>query len=242
VASAAGASVARVLERITAVHPAVRVVDTHPLASTDPNGLLLFYVMLVATLIGFLTVFQVTANAPGLAVRHRVGFYLALALAASLALTVVDDALLHRLYLRNAEEWGVLALHLLAVSSFASLMTVLVKRWAVVPTWLFFVVLGNTSSGGAVSPPLLPQPFAFLSNWLPSGATVTSLRNVIYFRHYQHAQPIVVLAVWSVALFAMWVMVARRRERSPDVAPSPAAASTSAAADRDADPEYDRAA
>lgn len=212
VASAAGASVARVLEKITAIDPTVRVVDAHPLASADPNGVDLFYLMLVATIIGFLTVFQVRANAPGLALRHHVSFHLALAVTASLALTLVDDALLHRLHLHNAEEWGILALHLLAVSSFASLMSVLLGPWSILPTWLFFVVLGNASSGGAVSPPLLPQPFAFLSNWLPSGSTVTAVRNVIYFRHYQHAQPILVLATWSLALFAAWVLVARRRE------------------------------
>ena len=79
------------------------------------------------------------------------------------------------------ETWGILALHILAVTSFASLMTVLIGRWAVLPTWLFFVVLGNSSSGGAVSPPLLPAPFAFVSQWLPSGATVTALREAIYF-------------------------------------------------------------
>jgi hypothetical protein len=39
VASAAGASVARVLERIDAVDPTVQVVDTHPLAANDRNGL-----------------------------------------------------------------------------------------------------------------------------------------------------------------------------------------------------------
>ena len=69
-------------------------------------------------------------------------------------------------------------------------MPALVGRWAIVPTWLFFVVLGNSSRGGAVSPPLLPAPFAFVSQWLPSGATVTSLRNAIYFPDYQHARPI----------------------------------------------------
>jgi hypothetical protein len=62
VASAAGASVARVLEQISAVDPAVRVVDTHPLVANDPNGVDLFYRMLVATIIGFLTVFQVQAH------------------------------------------------------------------------------------------------------------------------------------------------------------------------------------
>jgi hypothetical protein len=50
-------------------------------------------------------------------------------------------------------------------------MAVLIGRWAILPTWLFFVVLGNSASGGAVALPLLPPPFAFVSRWLPSGAT-----------------------------------------------------------------------
>src|SRR3954449_5895857 len=43
VASAAGASVARLLEQISAADPSVRVVDTHPLEATDPSGLNIFY-------------------------------------------------------------------------------------------------------------------------------------------------------------------------------------------------------
>jgi hypothetical protein len=210
VASAAGASVARVLERISAVDPTVRVVDTHPLAPKDPNGLDLFYRMLVATIIGFITVFQVLAQAGRLALRHHAAFVLGLAVAASFALTLVGGALLHGFAASQPEEWGILALHLLAVSSFTSLMAVLLGRWAIVPTWLFFVILGNTSSGGAVSPPLLPAPFAFISQWLPSGATVTALRDAVYFGDYQHVRPIAVLAVWAAALFVAWLAVARR--------------------------------
>jgi hypothetical protein len=212
VASAAGASVARVLERISAIDPSVRVVDTHPLAAKDPNGLDLFYRMLVATIIGFITVFQVVAQAGRLALRHHAAFVLGLAVAASFALTLVGGALLHGFAAAQPEEWGILALHLLAVSSFASLMTVLLGRWALLPTWLFFVVLGNSSSGGAVSPPLLPAPFAFISQWLPSGATVTALRDAVYFGDYQHVRPLAVLAVWATALFAAWLVVARRRQ------------------------------
>jgi hypothetical protein len=92
-------------------------------------------------------------------------------------------------------------------------MTVVVPRaWAIVPSWLFFVVLGNASSGGAVAPPLLPQPFAFLSQWLPSGATVSALRNAIYFRDAQQARPLVVLGVWAAGLFTAWILLARRRQ------------------------------
>jgi hypothetical protein len=215
VASAAGASVARVLERISAAEAAVRVVDTHPLKPTDPNGVNIFYLMLVTTIIGFFTVFQVRANAGGLSLRRWTAFVVALAVAAPVALTVVDGALTHKLEVPLWESWGILTLDLLGVASFTSLMAVLIGRWAVLPTWLFFVVLGNSSSGGAVAPPLLPRPFAFVSQWLPSGATVTALREAVYFPADQHARPILVLATWATVLFVAMLAVSHRLGRSP---------------------------
>jgi len=116
-----------------------------------------------------------------------------------------------------AETWGILALQLLAAASFTSLMSVLIGRWAVVPTWLFFVILGNSASGGAVAPPLLPRPFAFISQWLPSGATVTALRDAVYFHAHEDARPIAVLAAWAAALFAAMLVVSHRRGASPGV-------------------------
>jgi hypothetical protein len=215
IASAAGASVARVLERISATDPHVRVVDVHPLSPSDPNGVDIFYLMLVATIVGFITVFQVRANASGLPLRHWTAFVAVFALVAALVLALVSGPVLGRLPVPVAPTWGLLALHVLAVASFASLMSVWIGRWAIVPTWLFFVVLGNSSSGGAVSPPLLPPPFAFVSQWLPSGATVTSLRDAIYFRGYEHARPIVVLMAWAAGLFVVMLAVSQRRRASP---------------------------
>ena len=74
---------------------------------------------------------------------------------------------------------------------------------------------GNSSSGGAVSPPLLPGPFAFVSQWLPSGATVTSLRDAIYFPSYQQPRPVLVLAAWAAALFGAMLIASHRRRTSP---------------------------
>jgi hypothetical protein len=214
IASAAGASVARVLERISAVDPAVRVVDTHPLEPHDPNGVDIFYLMLVATIVGFIGVLQVRQNAGGLSQGHWAIFVLAKAVVASLVFVLVDGPLLDRLDLPLLESWGILALQLVAVASFASLMIVWMGRWGIIPTWLFFVVLGNSSSGGAVSPPLLREPFDFVSQWLPSGATVTALRDAVYFTSFQHARPILVLAAWATALFALMIVESRRLGRS----------------------------
>jgi hypothetical protein len=215
VSSAAGASVARVLERISTVDPTVRVVDTHPLGVHDPNGLEPFYLMLIATIAGFFTVFQARQNAGGLSLRSWTTFVIALAVAASFAFTLVDGPLLHRLDLPVLETWGILALQLIAAASFTSLMAVLIGRWAVLPTWLFFVIVGNSASGGAVAPPLLPRPMALVSQWLPSGATVTALRDSVYFPNYQHAQPIVVLVTWAAVLFSAMVAVSHKLGRSP---------------------------
>jgi hypothetical protein len=214
VASAAGASVARALEKIYAVAPGIRVIDAHPLSSTDPVGVDVFYLMLVASIVGFVTTFQVRAQVEGFALRHHVSFVLVLALAGGIVLSSVEGLLLHRPAAVGFEETGILALHILAVASFASLMAVLVGAWAIVPTWLFFVVLGNASSGGVISPPLLRPPFAFLSQWLPSGSTVTALRDAIYFQYYQHAHPLIVLGLWATLLFASWLVVSRRQEAS----------------------------
>jgi hypothetical protein len=187
----------------------------HPLGAADPNGTEIFYLLVVATIVGFITVFQVRANAGSLSLRRWTAFVVGLAVAASLVFTLVDGPLLRRLALPVLEGWGILALHVMAVASFTSLMAVLIGRWAIVPSFVFFVVLGNSASGGAVAPPLLPPPFAFVSQWLPSGATVTALRDAVYFPANQHIRPIAVLATWATVLLALMLLVSHRLGRSP---------------------------
>jgi hypothetical protein len=217
VASAAGASVSRTLEGAFAVDPQIRVVDTHPLPPSDPQGLDVFYLVLATTILGFTTVFQVRAHAGGLGVRSWTAFVLGFASAASLVLTLIAGPVLHRLALPIAEIWGILALQALTVAAFASTMGVLLGRWAIVPTWLLFVVLGNSASGGAVSPPLLPRPYAIVSQWLPSGATVTSIRTAVYFHADQHAHPMAVLATWAALCLGAMLALSRWRRTSPGV-------------------------
>jgi hypothetical protein len=133
------------------------------------------------------------------------------------SLTLLAGPILHRLALPIIESWGILALQMLTVTTFASTMLVLIGRWAIVPTFLLFVVLGFSSSGGAVAPPLLPPPLAIVSEWLPSGATVTAIRQAVYFHGGQHVLPVAVLAVWAATWLGLMLIVSRRRERIPTV-------------------------
>jgi hypothetical protein len=97
-----------------------------------------------------------------------------------------------------------------------STMLVLIGgRWAIIPTWLLFIILGNTSSGGVAPPLLLPQPYAFVGRFLPPGATVGIVRTAVYFRHQQHLEPFAVQAGWLACGVAALLISARLLGRGP---------------------------
>lgn len=220
--SASGASVARVLgQASTAAQEAtgtrLTTTDLHPLPPSDPSGLSAFYVTIAATIIGFIGTFQLRANARPLSLREWLVTTGCLAVLASLLIVVAADRLLG-LPLPFLETWWALGLQIATASAFSAVMSVLIGRWALLPTWTVFVLLGNTSSGGAVSPALLPQPFAFLHQWLPSGATVSALRAAAYFPDTERWGPRLVLLAWALACVTALVVVCRRRGTSPGAA------------------------
>jgi hypothetical protein len=219
VASAAGTSVARLLEQAATHLPPsaggpLQVVDLYPLPSSDPQGLVSFYVTLAATILGFVTMFQLRANAPGLSLRAWLICIAALAAAGGLILALVVDPLLGALHGPFLELWAALAAQVTAAALFNSAMLALVGRWAIVPTWGLFIAIGNASSGGAVAPPLLPAFYRFVGRYLPNGAAVETIRNAVYFRHHQHLEPILIEAAWIVGAFAV-LMLAALRGRTP---------------------------
>jgi hypothetical protein len=221
-ASAAGASVARVLGQAARQAAArarrpLAVDDVKPLPASDPQGLVAFYLTLAATITGFVCMFQLRANAHGLPLRAWLAFIAILATLAGLVLALIVGPVLGAVHGALGELWAILALEVSAAALFNSTMLVLVHRWAIIPTWLLFVVLGNTSSGGAVAPPLLPAFHAFIGRWLSPGATVEALRGALYFPHHQHLEPFLVLLVWVTAGLAGLLVARRIRGTGPAI-------------------------
>jgi hypothetical protein len=220
ISSASAASVARVLEQAAAqvtqgTGQLVRVVDLHPLPPGDPQGLVPFYVTLAASITGFVAIMQLRANAPGLPLRGWVASIAALAIAGGLAIALVADPIIGALQGPFPELWAALGAEVAVAAIFCSTMLVLVGRWAIIPTWLLFVVLGNTSSGGAVAQPLLPPFLAFIGRFLPPGATVDIVRTAVYFRHQQRIEPFAVQAAWLAGGLAALLISARLLRREP---------------------------
>jgi hypothetical protein len=220
IASAAGTSVARVLEQAAHAVPEraggpLQIVDLHPLPPTDPQGLASFYVTLAATILGFVTMFQLRANAESLSLRAWLVCILILALAGGLVLALITDPLLQALRGPFPELWAALAAEVAAAALFNSAMLTLIGRWAIIPTWGLFIAVGNAASGGAVAPPLLPAFYRFVGRYLPNGATVETIRNAVYFTAHQHLEPIIVETAWIAGALVLLLVAARRRGRTP---------------------------
>jgi hypothetical protein len=216
--SASDPSAARALTALDQQPPGrslMPIVDLHPLPDSDPAGLVTFYLMIAATILGFVTMFQLRANVKTLTLKRWLICVFIVATAGGAALSAVAGPLLHALSAPYLQLWLLTSIQIAIAALFNSVMLVLVGRWAIIPTWVTFILLGNTSSGGAVSASLMPQPFAFLNHALPSGATVSAIQTATYFPHNQRALPFVVLAIWLVVCLVALLVSSRVLDRTP---------------------------
>jgi hypothetical protein len=216
--SASDPSSARVLAQLNQPAPGRSVLpstDLHPLPPSDPAGLATFYLVIAATILGFVSMFQLRANVKTLTLGRWLVCVLVLAVVGGAALATVVGPVLGALHAPFGELWLLVSLQIATAALFNSTMLVLVHRWAILPTWAMFILLGNTSSGGAVSVSLLPQPFALLNHALPSGAAVSAIHTATYFPEHQRPLPLLVLAGWVVLSAAALIFFSRRLGRSP---------------------------
>lgn len=212
VAGASGASLAQLLAdagekagKATGVDVQIR--DIKPLQDGDPRGLALFYISLASVIVGFVGAIQLSVNASSLNPAERIAFTVLYAALGGFAIAAVVDWWLGALRLPFIESWGILSLTMFASGMVFSMFNALMGRWAMIPTWGLMVLLGNPSSGGAVSWPLLPSALGHIGRWLPPGAAVNAQHTAVYFGGHQHVFPFLVLAGWaalSCTVFWIW--------------------------------------
>jgi hypothetical protein len=195
--------------------PPLHTIDIRPLPRTDPNGMIGFYVTFAATILGFSMMFNLRAHEPQLSPRAWLAFIGVLAVVGGLALTVVAHQVVGALRGPFLEIWAAVGAQIAVTALLTSTMIVLLGRWAIVPAWLLFTAVGNPSAGGAVAAPLLPKLYAFFGSYLPTGATVAIVHNVVYFHDAQHLRPIVVQVAWLVGGLAALLISIRATHWNP---------------------------
>ncbi|AGK81357.1 Integral membrane protein [Streptomyces microflavus DSM 40593] len=225
VAGASGASVAELLGKAgievgdaTGVEVTVR--DIKPLQRGDPRGLALFYISLAAVIMGFLGAIQLSVHAHGLNPAERIAFTAAYALLGGFAIAAAVDWWLGAVDLPFVQSWLILAFTMFTSGMVFTMFNTLMGRWAMIPTWGVMVLLGNPSSGGAVSWPLLPSALGHIGRWLPPGASVNAQHTAVYYQGHQFLFPYLVLAAWAlVSCTVFWVWRHRHpggRARTPE--------------------------
>ncbi|WP_263168379.1 ABC transporter permease [Streptomyces sp. SCSIO ZS0520] len=212
VSSASGASVADVIAEAAPkvakeAGVRVRVSDLNPLQEGDPRGLAIFYITLASVIIGFVGSIQLSVHGKDLGPVARIVFTAAYAMLGALAIVAVVDWWIGALDLPEGESWAILALTMFTAGMVSTMFTTLFGRWAMLPTWGLMIILGNPSSGGAVSGPLLPPVLRAIGRWLPPGASVNAQHTAVYFQGHQHPLPFLVLGGWALlgtTVFWLW--------------------------------------
>ncbi|MFF5660803.1 ABC transporter permease [[Kitasatospora] papulosa] len=225
VAAASGATVAQLLGE-SGVEVARRadvplvVTDVKPQQKGDPRGLALFYISLAAVIIGFVGSIQLSVNAKDLNPLERIVFTVGYALLGGFTIAAVVDWLLGAVDLPFVQSWLILAFTMFTSGMVFTMFNTLIGRWAMIPTWGVMVLLGNPSSGGAVSWPLLPSVLGHVGRWLPPGASVNAQHTAVYYQGHQYVFPYLVLAAWAlVSCTVFWVWRHRHpggRDRVPE--------------------------
>ena len=153
--------------------------------------------------------------------RHllqRIGTLALYSAAAAAAYVLFVDAVFGAL--TGHAGWLFLALwgYTLAIALAASGVSALLGTAAGMILALLFVLLGNTSAGGAVGRPLLNPFFSALTPILPHGAGLSVIRGIQYFDGHGIGAGVLHLTLWGTAGITLLAVAAARGKRTAEPA------------------------
>ncbi len=110
----------------------------------------------------------------------------------------------------SAAVFGLGTLVVFAVGAFASALESLFGIVGGFLALALFVVLGNPSAGGPWPMDMMNEPWRSVGPWIPNGAALTALRQVLYLDGHAIAGPLWVLAGYAAVGASTLGLLARR--------------------------------
>ena len=216
VASAASPPVAALLQRtfarvVSRSGRALAVRDLVPLPASDSSGATSFSLVLsliIAGLASTTVVYVLTRHRPE---AFRVLLTAALGICAGLITALITNGLVGAYPGHFLAVWGVATLFVLAVGMPIAAFQLIFGIAGTAIGAILFLVIGNPASGGSSAPELLPGFWRTLSQILPPGAAVTSLRDVVYFHGHGSSHALTVLGLYAVLGAAVAIVAYRLR-------------------------------
>jgi uncharacterized phage infection (PIP) family protein YhgE len=191
-----------------------------PLPSSDSTGATTtsaVFSLIIAGLLGTTIIFTLTRHRPE---KVRVLVTVALGVGAGLITALVSSVLVGAFPDHFFQVWGVATLFVLAIGLPIAAFQVIFGIPGTAIGAILFLVIGNPASGGSSAPELLPGFWRTLSQILPPGAAVTSMRDVVYFNGHGSSDALIVLAVYAIlgAAVAMYAYRVGTHARAATVA------------------------
>jgi hypothetical protein len=219
VASAASPPVAVLLQRAFArvasrSGRALAVRDLVPLPSSESSGATSYSAVLsviIAGLAGTSLVYILTRHRPE---GFRVALTVALGVGAGVITALITNVLVGAFPDDFFQVWGVATLFVLAIGLPIAAFQVIFGLAGTAIGAILFLVIGNPASGGSSAPELLPGLCRTLSQILPPGAAVTSMRDVVYFNGHGSSRALIVPAVYAVLGAGVAMIAYRLRARA----------------------------
>ncbi|WFR71904.1 ABC transporter permease [Prescottella defluvii] len=180
----------------------MNTLDHAPLAADDPTGTGLFYLVMVCTIVGYLTITVLSQVAPRLKLRQQVGVLGVMAVIGVLAAYLVSAIFVGFYGASFAESIAMLAV-VIAYTIVVGLVSILVNRVfgkaAIMVVMVLMIFVNFPSAGGAFPADFLPGFWSGLSHfWIGAGA-VDAVRAIVYFGGTGVGHGLLVIGGWFVA-------------------------------------------
>src|SRR5262245_1123984 len=193
---------------------ALAVHDLVPLPSSDSTGATTtsaVFSLIIAGLAGTTMIFTLTRHRPE---KVRILVTVAIGVGVGLITALVTNVLVGAFPDHFFQVWGVATLFVLAIGLPIAAFQVIFGIPGTAIGAILFLVIGNPASGGSSAPELLPGFWRTLSQILPPGAAVTSMRDVVYFNGHGSSHALIVLAIYAVLGAAVAMIAYRLRTRA----------------------------
>lgn len=167
-------------------NPSLQVVDIRPLPRGDSRGVTLFYATLAWVFAGYLGATVMTTLFGPASPGHRraalrIGGLALMSLMTGLIGALILNQALGAITSNFFGLAGVGALTAFAVAASTSALQSALGLPGTLVALTAFVMLGNSSSGGAFEGTFTPGFWQTIGPWLPSGAAVSALKGAVYF-------------------------------------------------------------
>ncbi|GBF17659.1 hypothetical protein Br6_05066 [Rhodococcus sp. Br-6] len=192
----------------------LKVVDHAPLAADDPTGTGLFYLVMVCTIVGYLTITVLSQVAPRMRLRQQLGV-LGVMSAIGTVLAYLISAIFVGFYGASfAANLAMLAV-VIAYTVTVGLVSILVNRIfgqaAIMVVMVLMIFVNFPSAGGAFPADFLPGFWSALNNfWIGAGA-LDAVRSIIYFGSTGVGHGLFILAGWFVVTAILLALTQLRK-------------------------------